>query len=188
MATETIENADRYRIEYSDTVCGMRKVTTGRCSEALCPRTPTPVGKALLTITCVERRRGRPERRKDPALQGLRVHRRRDELAVPRKDSGITAAPLTPAAPQRLAAEPEGHTANLLEWQAPDDTNDDLVAVKKVLRSSCTTSLKFRTMKARLGLRSPSDGPFIHGWRSTARHDTGLPGRCGQRDRRECLV
>ena len=42
------------------------------------------------------------------------------------QNSGITAAPLTPAAPQRLAAEPEGHTANLLEWQAPDANNDDL--------------------------------------------------------------
>ena len=124
--TETIANANRYRIEYSDT--GLRdeegynwKVLASVAPDDLdASRQSIVDNHDVLSGIADDLNAGKTRHYRVFGFIG-------NEMSWPSpQNSGITAAPLTPAAPQRLAAEPEGHTANLLEWQAPDDTNDDL--------------------------------------------------------------
>jgi hypothetical protein len=125
--TETIENADRYRIEYSDT--GLRD-EEGYNWKVLADGEPAADPDA--SRQSIVDNHDVLDDVMDDLNAGKTRHYRvfgfiGDEMSWPSpQNSGITAAPLTPAAPQRLAAEPEGHTANLLEWQAPDANNDDL--------------------------------------------------------------
>ena len=124
---ETIENADRYRIEYSDT--GLRD-EEGYNWKVLADGEPAADPDA--SRQSIVDNHDVLDDVMDDLNAGKTRHYRvfgfiSDEMSWPSpQNSGITAAPLTPAAPQRLMAEPEGHTANLLEWVAPDATNDDL--------------------------------------------------------------
>ena len=124
---ETIENTDLYRIEYSDTGPRDEEGYNWKVlDDSVTPDDPDASRQSIVdnhdVLSGVS----------DDLNAGKTRHYRvfgfiGNEMSWPSpQNSGITAAPLTPAAPQRLAAEPEGHTANLLEWLAPDDTNDDL--------------------------------------------------------------
>ena len=124
--TETIENANRYRIEYSDTGLRDEEGYNWKVLASVAPDDPDASRQSIvdnhdvLSDIADDLNAGKTRHYRVFGFIG-------NEMSWPSpQNSGITAAPLTPAAPQRLAAEPEGHTANLLEWQAPDDTNDDL--------------------------------------------------------------
>jgi hypothetical protein len=124
--TETIENANRYRIEYSDTGLRDEEGYNWKVLASVVPEDPDDSRQSIvdnhdvLSDVADDLNAGKTRHYRVFGFIG-------NEMSWPSpQNSGITAAPLTPAAPQRLAAEPEGHTANLLEWQAPDDTNDDL--------------------------------------------------------------
>ena len=124
---ETIENADLYRIEYSDTGPRDEEGYNWKVlDDNVRPDDPDASRQSFVDNHDVL------SDFMDDLNAGKTRHYRvfgfiDNEMSWPSpQNSGITAAPLTPAAPQRLAAEPEGHTANLLEWLAPDDTNDDL--------------------------------------------------------------
>ena len=124
--TETIENANRYRIEYSDTGLRDEEGYNWKVLGSVVPEDPDASRQSIvdnhdvLSDVADDLNAGKTRHYRVFGFIG-------NEMSWPSpQNSGITAAPLTPAAPQRLAAEPEGHTANLLEWQAPDDTNDDL--------------------------------------------------------------
>ena len=124
--TETIENANRYRIEYSDTGLRDEEGYNWKVLASVVPEDSDDSRQSIvdnhdvLSDVADDLNAGKTRHYRVFGFIG-------NEMSWPSpQNSGITAAPLTPAAPQRLAAEPEGHTANLLEWQAPDDTNDDL--------------------------------------------------------------
>ena len=124
--TETIENANRYRIEYSDTGLRDEEGYNWKVLASVVPPVPDDSRQSIVDNHDVLSEFA------DDLNAGKTRHYRvfgfiGNEMSWPSpQNSGITAAPLTPAAPQRLAAEPEGHTANLLEWEAPDANNDDL--------------------------------------------------------------
>ena len=112
---ETIKNADRYRIEYSDT--GLRD-EEGYNWKVLADGEPAADPDAsrqsiVDNHDVLSDEGGRPECRKDPALQGLRVHQRRDELAVPAKfgNHGSTAHARSAAAIDGRARRPHGELA-----------------------------------------------------------------------------
>ena len=124
--TETIENANRYRIEYSDTGLRDEEGYNWKVLASVVPPVPDDSRQSIvdnhdvLSDVADDLNAGKTRHYRVFGFIG-------NEMSWPSpQNSGITAAPLTPAAPQRLAAEPEGHTANLLEWQAPDANNDDL--------------------------------------------------------------
>ena len=124
---ETIENADLYRIEYSDTGPRDEEGYNWKVlDDSVTPDDPDASRQSIVDNHDVLSGFG------DDLNAGKTRHYRvfgfiGNEMSWPSpQHSGITAAPLTPAAPQRLMAEPEGHTANSLEWEAPDATNDDL--------------------------------------------------------------
>ena len=129
--TETIENANRYRIEYSDTGLRDEEGYNWKVLASVVPTDPDDSRQSIVDnhdvlsgdaddLNAGKTRHYRVFGFIDNEMFG-------NEMSWPSpQHSGITAAPLTPAAPQRLMAEPEGHTANSLEWEAPDATNDDL--------------------------------------------------------------
>ena len=124
---ETIENANLYRIEYSDTGPRDEEGYNWKVlDDSVTPDDPDASRQSFVDNHDVL------EDVMDDLNAGKTRHYRvfgfiGNEMSWPSpQNSGITAAPLTPAAPQRLAAEPEGHTANLLKWHAPDANNDDL--------------------------------------------------------------
>ena len=129
--TETIENANRYRIEYSDTGLRDEDGYNWKVLDIVEPDDPDASRQSIVdnhdVLSDVADDLNAGKTRHYRVFGFIDNEMFGNEMSWPSpQNSGITAAPLTPAAPQRLAAEPEGHTANLLEWLAPDDTNDDL--------------------------------------------------------------
>ena len=112
--TPTIENADSYRIEYSDT--GLRDVKgyNWKVLAIVEPDIPDASRQSfvdnhdVLSDFMDDLNAG-----KNPALQGLRVHRQRDELAVPAKfgNHGSTAHARSTAAIGCRARRPHGELA-----------------------------------------------------------------------------